>query len=67
MSTKEMCDYTHQKGPILPQQPSFHIVYRITAIRSHGQDIPGGSVVKNLPANAGDTGSIPGPGRFHMP
>ena len=24
---------------------------------------PGGSVVKNLPANAGDTGSIPGFGR----
>ena len=28
---------------------------------------PGGSVVKNLPANAGDTGSSPGPGRSHMP
>ena len=26
---------------------------------------PGGSVVKNLPANAGDTGSIPGPGGSH--
>ena len=25
---------------------------------------PGGSVVKSLLANAGDTGSIPGPGRF---
>ena len=24
---------------------------------------PGGSVVKNLPINAGDTGSIPGSGR----
>ena len=23
-------------------------------------------MVKNLPANAGDTGSIPGPGRSHM-
>ena len=28
---------------------------------------PGGSVVKNPPASAGDTGSIPGLGRFHMP
>ena len=28
---------------------------------------PCGSVVKNLPANAGDIGLIPGPGRFHMP
>ena len=27
----------------------------------------GGSVVKNLPANVGDTGSISGPGRSHMP
>ena len=26
----------------------------------------GGAVVKNLPANAGDTGSSPGPGRSHM-
>ena len=25
---------------------------------------PGGAVVMNLPANAGDTGSIPGQGRF---
>ena len=31
------------------------------------QDFPGGTVVKNPPANAGDTGSIPGPGRSHMP
>ena len=28
---------------------------------------PGGAVVKNPPANAGDTGSLPGPGRSHMP
>ena len=28
---------------------------------------PGGSVVKNAPANAGDTGLIPDLGRSHMP
>ena len=28
------------------------------------QGFPGGAVVKNLPANAGDTGSSPGPGTF---
>ena len=28
---------------------------------------PGGSVVKNLPANAGDTGLIPDWGRSHLP
>ena len=29
------------------------------------RDFPGGAVVKNPPANAVDTGSIPGPGRSH--
>ena len=31
------------------------------------RDFPGDSVVKNPPANAGDVGSSPGPGRSHMP
>ena len=31
------------------------------------QGFPGGAVVKNLPANAEDTHSSPGPGRSHMP
>ena len=31
------------------------------------EGFPGGAVVKNLPANVGDTGSSPGPGRSHMP
>ena len=30
------------------------------------EDFPGGAVVKNPPANAGDTGSIPVLGRSHM-
>ena len=32
-----------------------------------GEGFPGGAVVENLPANAGDTGSSPGLGRSHMP
>ena len=28
---------------------------------------PGGAVVGSLPANAGDAGSSPGLGRYHMP
>ena len=40
--------------------------------KGHHQDIrglgfPGGPVVKNPPCNARDPGSIPGPGRSHMP
>ena len=31
------------------------------------RDFPGGTVVRNPPADAGDTGSIPGPERSHMP
>ena len=31
------------------------------------QGFPGGSAVKNSPANVGVAGSIPGPGRPHMP
>ena len=31
-----------------------------------GEGFPGGSVVKNVPTNAGDMGSIPGLGRSHM-
>ena len=33
----------------------------------NNEGFPGDTVVKNLPANAGDTGSSPGPGRSHMP
>ena len=31
------------------------------------KDFPSGPVVKNPPANAGDVGLIPSPGRSHMP
>ena len=31
------------------------------------EGFPGGAVVRNPPANAGDTGSSPGLGRSHMP
>ena len=34
-------------------------------LRSVGKDFPGSTVDKGLPANAGDTGLIPGLGKFH--
>ena len=45
------------------------------SILGHGRDgtqnrrrgFPGGAVVENLPASAGDTGSSPRLGRSHMP
>ena len=36
-------------------------------LKTQGLGFPGGTVVENLPANAGDTGSSPGLGRSHMP
>ena len=36
-------------------------------LEQHTRGFPGGAVVKNLPANAGDMGSSSGPGRSHMP
>ncbi|XP_057385839.1 uncharacterized protein LOC103016450 isoform X5 [Balaenoptera acutorostrata] len=37
------------------------------ALKKTNRGFPGGAVVENPPANAGDTGSSPGPGRSHMP
>ena len=37
-----------------------------SGIQNTCEDVPGGAVVKNLPASAGDVGSSPGPGRSHM-
>ena len=39
---------------------------RMAVIKSSTNGFPGDSLVKNMPANAGDTGSIPDHGRFHM-
>ena len=39
----------------------------VAVLKPGHRGFPGGTVVKNLPANAGDTGSSPGPGRSHMP
>ena len=36
-------------------------------IKKYLEGFPGGAVVENLPANAGDTGSSPGLGGSHMP
>ena len=39
----------------------------LTPSKITGQGFPGGAVVNNPPANAGEMGSSPGPGRPHMP
>ena len=50
---------------------SIHILQHIDEwnfeLREPNRGFPGGAVVENPPVNAGDTGSSPGLGRFHMP
>ena len=41
--------------------------YLTVIIKNKSQGFPGGSMVKNPPANAGDGGLIPDPVRSHMP
>ena len=43
-----------------------HFTLRSMLNKIKSRDFPGGPVVKSLPANAGDTGSIPVWGRFHV-
>ena len=45
----------------------YYAIIKMTSIKENIQGFPGGAVVENLPANAGDTGSSPGLGRSHMP
>ena len=42
------------------------LALRVTTRDAMTKDFPGGAVVKYPPANAGDTGLIPGPERSHM-
>ena len=39
---------------------------RIFSLKDANKGFPGGSVKRNPPANAGDTGLIPDPSRSHM-
>ena len=45
----------------------YNLIVMLSSVKKPDRGFPGGSVVKNPPANAGDTGSSPGPGRSHMP
>ena len=44
-----------------------HVYRKKQRSRRKEEGFPGGAVVENLPANAGDTGSSPGLGGSHMP
>ena len=63
---KSSCSYRDKTN--LPGQSSgLHSALLNPNKRVHHCGLPSGSVVKNSPANDGDVGSIPDPGRSHMP
>ena len=59
MEKKKMC---LQDANVFQQK----LYLKICPIENHLDFFPGGSVAKNPPANGGDMGSIPGPGRSDM-
>ena len=59
----------HNKYELLDAFQQHQMALTITkcTLSFYTGDFAGGTVDKNRPANAGDTSSIPGPGRFHKP
>ena len=61
-------NYVHKSpGRLVKNEDSWDFPGGPVVKTLHSQDFPGGAVVKSPPANAGDMGSIPGPGRSHLP
>ena len=50
----------------LPNENDLSNVIQLLSIKNWDWDFPSGPVVRNVPANAGDTGSILGPGGPHV-
>ena len=65
METRKQKDNIFSVQKIKTCQP--RILNRNLSFKNESRGFPGGAVVENPPANPGDTGSIPGPGRSHMP
>ena len=52
---------------VLKSHSVLKVVTNTDKLKRNLLGFPGGAVVENLPASAGDTGSSPGLGRSHMP
>ena len=53
--------------PVFKSTVHYQLLKLSSIKKNECRDFLGDAVVKNLPSNAGDMGSIPGPGRSHMP
>ena len=54
------------RTPCTHSLPRAQVQSQVGELRSQKPDFTGDAVVKNPPANAGDTSSSPGPGRSHI-
>ena len=65
-------DFSAKRTELLVRMLQIYLIGKCKEIKPFaffwgGVKFPGDLVFKNPPANAGDIGSIPGLGRFHMP
>ena len=67
ITTSEIPTYMRPSRRVFP--PKFSQKGQEDSLQKYNiiSGFPGGAVVENLPANAGNTGSSPGLGRSHMP
>ena len=66
---KEINSEYSSEGLVLKLNPQYfgHLMQRANSLEISHLNFPGDTADKNLPTSVGDMGSIPGPGRFHMP
>ena len=55
-----------QGGLVKPNNKKWKMENYFALLKNKTRGFPRGAVVESLPADAGDTGSSPGPGRSHM-
>ena len=57
---------SNEEGSVQERLRDFPCGTVVKNLPANAGDFPRGTAVENPPANAGDTGSSPGPGRSHM-
>ena len=68
MSQLQIVELRALKSTVLGPDPDHFLFFSDPGLKVNiFRDFCGGTIVKNPPANAGDMGSSPGPGRSHMP
>ena len=67
VTTAQPCHYSQSSHLTISEQMVMASFNKVLLIKTGKEGLSGGLVVENLPASAGQTGLIPGPGRSHMP